>query len=105
MVAYAVWVVAALVVLEALEGHEVLEEFEDFEGVEDSVEPEDHELLVQWVGPGDLLHHQPFFCFEYIFPHLIIIQYIFSLCFLHSVIIIQISFILFLRPWISLHDM
>ena len=46
MVAYAVWVVAELVLLEGQEGLEVLGEFEGFKGVEDLVEPEGFELLV-----------------------------------------------------------
>ena len=55
MVTYAVWVVVPH------EGHEILEEFEGFEGVEDLVEPEDLELLVQWVGPEDLVNWPLFF--------------------------------------------
>ena len=37
--AHVVWVVAVVAVLKVFEG---------FEGVEDSLEPEDHELLVLW---------------------------------------------------------
>ena len=46
MVAYAVWVVVALVVPGTHEGPEVLEEVEGFEGVEDLKELDDLELFV-----------------------------------------------------------
>ena len=49
----------------------------EFHGVEDSVEPEDHELP-GLLGLEDLLHPPLFFYFKYIISHLLIIQYMFS---------------------------
>ena len=49
-----------------------------FERLEDSVKPEDHEILVLWVRPGDLLCQPLFFCYKYVFSHLLAIHYVFS---------------------------
>ena len=46
--------------------------------MEDSVEPEDHELLGVLVGLEDLLCQPLFFYFRYVFSHLLIIQVVFS---------------------------
>ena len=60
------------------------------------------ELLVWWVEPEDLGHWLLLFCCEYTFPCLKFVWYV-SVSFLHSVILIRISFILVLTSQTSPH--